>query len=86
MFMAKQKKRRSSPKASGKEAFSLQSPLRTYKHLEKEIEKTWLELRKEIKKKNHAAIEKRKDDLLLLLGECNYMAQECTRCLKSNPN
>lgn len=63
-------------------ASSIKAPLRAYKKLEKKIDKTWQKLRFDVKNRSRSAIIKGCRDLQLLLGECNYMAHECARCLK----
>jgi hypothetical protein len=65
-------------------AFTMKKPLMAYHELEKKIDKTWTKLRSDVKKRSHRAIIKGRRDLLLLLGECNYMARECARCLKGH--
>jgi len=62
-------------------AFTMQSPIRAYRDLEKKIDKTWKKLRTDVKNRSSRAIIKGRRDLLLLLGECNYMVRECGRCL-----
>ncbi|MBF8262915.1 MAG: hypothetical protein HW387_580 [Parachlamydiales bacterium] len=61
----------------------MKAPLHAYHTLEKKIDKTWQKLRDDVKSRSRKAILKGRRDLLLLLGECNYMASECARCLKS---
>jgi len=62
-------------------AFTMKAPMRTYFEIERKIDKTWKKLRNDVKNRSLKAIKKGRRDLLLLLGECNYMAKECTRCL-----
>ena len=51
-----------------------------YKKLQKRVDEAWVKLRKNVKKKASPQIlVQDKNHLLLLLGECNYMARECTR-------
>ena len=68
-------------KKAKKIAFSMKAPLRTYVNIERKIDKTWKKLRTDVKNRSLKAIKKGRRDLLLLLGECNYMAKECARCL-----
>lgn len=63
-------------------AFSMRAPMKAYHTLENKIDKTWDKLRKDVKTRSRKAIVKGRRDLLLLLGECNYMAKECGRVLK----
>lgn len=52
----------------------------TYKNLEKKAEQALAKLRSDVKKKaKPEVILKDKNALLLLLGECNYMARQCMR-------
>jgi hypothetical protein len=51
-----------------------------YKDLQKRVDKAWLKLKSDVKKKaKPQVLLKDKTELLLLLGECNYMARECMR-------
>ena len=51
-----------------------------YKELQKRVDKAWAKLRTDVHKKVKPKILIRdKNHLLLLLGECNYMARECMR-------
>ena len=52
----------------------------TFRDLEKKAEKALAKLRSDVKKKaSPATLLKDKNALLLLLGECNYMARQCMR-------
>ena len=51
-----------------------------YKDLQKRVDKAWLKLKSDVKKKAAPQVLIRdKNHLLLLLGECNYMTRECMR-------
>src|SRR5437868_5994983 len=51
-----------------------------YKELQKQVDKAWTQLKEDVKKKAKPQVLVRdKNELLLLLGECNYMARECMR-------
>lgn len=63
--------------------FTMKTPLRAYRELEKRIDKTWKKLRNDVKTRSRRAILKGRRDLLLLLGECNYMARECGRAIQA---
>jgi len=68
-------------------ASTIKSPLRVYREIEKKIDTSWKKLRNAIKTGSRLAILKGRQELLLLLGECNYMTRECKRCLKQkNPH
>lgn len=53
-----------------------------YRELQKKIDQAWVKLRSDVKKKasSHVILEDR-NNLMLLLGECNYMAEECKRII-----
>ena len=52
----------------------------TFRDLEKKAEKALAKLRSDVKRKaSPATLLKDKNALLLLLGECNYMARQCMR-------
>jgi hypothetical protein len=51
-----------------------------YRELQQQVDKAWNRLKADVKKKASPQILVRdKNALLLLLGECNYMARECMR-------
>jgi len=51
-----------------------------YKELQAQVDKAWERLKANVKKKASAQVlVQNKNALLLLLGECNYMASECMR-------
>lgn len=51
-----------------------------FKALQRKVDQAWNKLRLNVKKKAPAsAIAKDRNHLLLLLGECNYMARECAK-------
>lgn len=53
---------------------------KTYRRLQMEAEKAWVKFRNGLRRNAKADILIRDHNhLLLLLGECNYMARECTR-------
>lgn len=55
-----------------------------YQSLQKKINKAFLDLRANVRKKaNIETINRSKNHLLLLLGECDYMARECMRMAKN---
>lgn len=52
----------------------------TYQSLQKKVDVAWAKVRSDIKRKAKPQILIRdRNHLLLLLGECNYMARECMR-------
>jgi hypothetical protein len=54
-----------------------------YKHIQKRCDQAWNKLKADVKRKVAPEILiKDKNQLLLLLGECNYMARECMRFAK----
>lgn len=53
---------------------------KAYKDLQAKIDDAWEKLQTDVKKKASAeVITAHKNQLLLLLGECNYMARECMK-------
>lgn len=49
-----------------------------YKALQNKVDKAWAQLQKNVRKKAPVSVLiQNKNELLLLLGECNYMAREC---------
>lgn len=51
-----------------------------YKDLQKRVDQAWAQLKNNVKKKASPQVLLRdRNHLLLLLGECNYMARECMR-------
>jgi len=52
-----------------------------YKELQKRVDKAWDKLKSDVHKKARPQVLLQdKNHLMLLLGECNYMASECMRC------
>lgn len=53
---------------------------KTYRTLQKKVEQSWDKLQEDVRNKQpaHVVLDS-KNHLLLLLGECNYMARECMR-------
>ena len=78
-------KRRAAPrrkKSAAKKAVSSNKKAHwaAFKELQGRVDKAWTKLRSDVKKKASAqVILKDRNELLLLLGECNYMAKECMR-------
>lgn len=53
---------------------------KAYKLLQAKVDKAWTKLQSDVRKKAPINVLIRtKNQLLLLLGECNYMAKECMR-------
>lgn len=56
-----------------------------YRNLQKRVDAAWAKLKRDINKKaSPKVLIKGKNELLLLLGECNYMARECTRIMSKS--
>ena len=54
-----------------------------YKELQSRVDKQWAKLRANVARKAKSQILVRdRNHLLLLLGECNYMARECMKLQK----
>jgi hypothetical protein len=83
--MAKRKKRVQKRKvgksaAAKSAAFNRKAQWKAYKQLQMRADKAWEKFRSDVKKNARSDIlinDHR--HLLLLLGECNYMARECMR-------
>ena len=76
------KKRTARPTINAKRAISTnrQAQWNVYRILERQITQAWTKLREDVKKgANPQILNRDKNNLLLLLGECNYMARECSR-------
>jgi hypothetical protein len=53
----------------------------TYKELQAKADKAWEKFRTDVRKKaKDDVLVKDRNELLLLLGECDYMVRECMRC------
>lgn len=92
--MAKAKKRKTAAKKPAKRrpaekkidakaiAANRKSQWEAYRSLQKKVDLAWDKLKNDIKKKaSPKVLIKGKNELLLLLGECNYMANECMRIM-----
>lgn len=81
--------KKAAPKKASKKAVTKsenretrQAYLKIYQNLQAQVEKTWKQIQTNLKKKaKPEVIEKDKKHLLLLLGECNYMANECKKMM-----
>lgn len=79
--MAKRKVKRAK-KAGAKKAtaFNKKAHWNAYKQLQMRADKAWKKFRADVKRNAQSSvIVKDQNHLLLLLGECNYMARECMR-------
>ncbi len=73
--------RRKSPKKAT--SVNKEAHLKAYRALQKRVDKAWAKLQADVKRKaSPSVLIRNKNQLLLLLGECNYMARECMRCSK----
>ena len=79
--MPKAKKRVSKKSEAAKSlAFNRKAQWKAYKQLQMRADKAWKKFRTNVKKNARSNILIRDhNNLLLLLGECNYMARECAR-------
>lgn len=78
-------KRVKAVKVSAKKAkeYNKKALWKAYKELQMRSEKAWHTFRDHVRKNAKADVLVRDHNhLLLLLGECNYMARECTRMAK----
>ena len=57
---------------------------KTFESMQNELKKANDVLKKDLKRKNinWKKVQKDSNKLMLLLGECNYIAQECKHCKK----
>ena len=80
----KKAKRRATDPETAANARNRKAQVSVYHDLQKKADKAWGKLRHDVKRKApaHILLEDR-DNLLLLLGECNYLAGECSRMNKS---
>jgi hypothetical protein len=80
---AKSKAKKASAKMTPKKkagAFNRKSYWKAFKDLEARADAAWKKFQSSVKNKApQSEIAKNRSDLLLILGECNYMAQECAR-------
>ena len=54
--------------------------VKMWMNMEKRLDKAFKKLKSDVSKsKNIKIIQKDKNDLLLLLGECNYLSRECAQ-------
>jgi predicted NAD-dependent protein-ADP-ribosyltransferase YbiA (DUF1768 family) len=66
--------------AKKKAASNREAQWQAYRDLQHRVEKAWAKLRSDVRKKaSPEAILKDRNELLLLLGECDYMAREAAR-------
>jgi len=73
--------RRKKPSSRKSLAKNKQAHWKAFKQLEKRANQAWTKLRADIKRKaSPQVILRDRNQLLLLLGECNYMTRECMRC------
>lgn len=74
-------KRKVTKKMADKSAeYNKKALWKAYQELQIRADKAWEKFRDDVKKNARSSVlVKDHNDLLLLLGECNYMARECTR-------
>ncbi|HSX25467.1 MAG TPA: hypothetical protein VLE89_00480 [Chlamydiales bacterium] len=78
--MAKRKKRKAKQKTGKWGAANRKTHWKAYKALQMKVDKAWSKLKTDVKRKvKTQTLIRDKNNLLLLLGECNYMARECAR-------
>ena len=87
--MAVRKKKRVTRKTTRKKTITSKKSVasnqkahwKTYRDLQKKVDRAWDKLQADVKRKaSPNVLIRNKNQLLLLLGECNYMARECMRC------
>lgn len=68
-------------KATNKGSKSIGISARSLKAFQGKVDKAWLKLRRDIEKKASLdTIRRDRDELTYLLGECDYLWHEYTRC------
>ncbi|HSX10793.1 MAG TPA: hypothetical protein VLF94_03640 [Chlamydiales bacterium] len=76
-------RRRKVPKVGKKgaaKAANKKALWQAYRHLQKRADTAWKKFRSDVKRNARSSVlVKDHNHLLLLLGECNYMARECAR-------
>lgn len=93
MKKARSSKKRAKPSKTASPRRSVQFDLmnsqlqwEAYLAIERQIDQAWKKLQSDIKRKaNPRVILEDKNHLMLLLGECNYMARECMRWIDHVP-
>lgn len=74
-----------SPSAAKAREFNRKALWKAYKELQARADRAWEKFRDDVKKNARSEILiKDHNHLLLLLGECNYMARECMRISAKN--
>lgn len=66
-----------SPAASAKA--NQRAQWKIYRQLHAQVQKAWAKLKSDVEERSHPKIVADHKHLLLLMGECNYMLQECIR-------
>lgn len=84
--MAVRKKRpKVTEKASAEKSANRKALWQAYRGLQKRADSAWEKFRSDVRRNAKSDILiKDHNQLLLLLGECNYMARECTRAAAKN--
>lgn len=81
--VAKKRTKMTPKKKAG--AFNRNAYWKAFKALEARADKAWKKFQAGVKKKaDPATMLRHRNELLLLLGECNYMAKECSRLAAKN--
>lgn len=79
-MVKRRKVRKTKGTAAKARAFNWKAHWQAYKKLETKADQAWKKFRTDVKKKaQRKVLIKDQSNLLLLLGECNYMARECMK-------
>lgn len=79
-FMAKRKKSKTSRKSPKPVAVNRSAQWKAYRQLQMQADIAWKKFRDDVKRNAKAEVLINDNNrMLLLLGECNYMARECMR-------
>jgi hypothetical protein len=63
-------------------SFNAKAKLRAFRSFEKQMKGSMKKLKKNVERKNNKAIAKGRRELMLLLGECKYIQDQCKRSMK----
>lgn len=85
--MARRRTRKKNPKTSSRKSARVNTKAQwaAFKTLQRRVDQAWSKLKSDVKRKAAPKVILRdRNQLLLLLGECNYMSRECKRLSTRN--
>ncbi len=78
--MAVRRKKKTSARTSGTRSFNRNAQWKAYRELQMQADRAWEKFHEDVRRNAKSDVMIRDNNhLLLLLGECNYMARECMR-------